>query len=41
MEYGGGQKFVRGGEYTVTLTFGLVKQERKLTVEVPEGLETR
>jgi photosystem II stability/assembly factor-like uncharacterized protein len=41
-EYGGeGQKFVRPGEYTVTLTYGKTKQTQKLKVEIAEGLETR
>jgi len=41
-EYGGeGQKFVRPGEYSVTLTFGKTKQTEKLKVEIAEGLETR
>lgn len=41
-EYGGeGQKFVRAGEYTVTMTFGKVKQTQKLKVDIGEGLETR
>jgi hypothetical protein len=41
-EYGGeGQKFVRSGEYTVTLTYGKVKQTQKLRVEIAPGIETR
>jgi photosystem II stability/assembly factor-like uncharacterized protein len=41
-EYGGeGQKFVRSGEYTVTMTFGKVKQTQKLKLEIAEGMETR
>src|SRR5262245_22033568 len=41
-EYGGeGQKFVRSGEYTVTLGYGKVKQTRKLRVEIADGVETR
>ena len=41
-EYGGeGQKLVRSGEYTVTLTYGKVKQEQKLRVETAAGIETR
>jgi photosystem II stability/assembly factor-like uncharacterized protein len=41
-EYGGeGQRFVRPGEYTVTLTYGKAKQTQKLKVEIAEGLETR
>ena len=41
-EYGGeGPKFVRPGEYTVTLTFGAVKETQKVRVEVLPGIETR
>jgi photosystem II stability/assembly factor-like uncharacterized protein len=41
-EYGGeGQKPVRSGEYTVTLTYGKVKHEQKLRVETAPGIETR
>jgi hypothetical protein len=41
-EYGGeGAKFVRPGEYTVTLTFGAVKATQKLRVEILPGIETR
>jgi photosystem II stability/assembly factor-like uncharacterized protein len=41
-EYGGeGQKHVRSGEYTVTLTHGKVKQEQKLRVQTLPGIETR
>jgi hypothetical protein len=41
-EYGGeGQKPVRSGEYTVTLTYGKVKHEQKLRVETAAGIETR
>jgi hypothetical protein len=41
-EYGGeGQKFVRAGEYTVTLTRGKLKQEQKLKLDVAPGVETR
>jgi len=40
--YGGeGAKFVRAGEYTVTLTFGAVKATQKLKVEILPGIETR
>lgn len=40
-EYGGeGQKFVRPGEYTVTLTYGKLKQTQKVKVEIAEGVET-
>ncbi|HKP76642.1 MAG TPA: hypothetical protein VJT67_14025 [Longimicrobiaceae bacterium] len=41
-EYGGeGAKFVRPGEYTVTLTYGAVKETQKLKVDVLPGIETR
>ncbi len=41
-EYGGeGQKLVRSGEYTVTLTYGKAKHEQKLKVETAAGIETR
>ena len=41
-EYGGqGAKFVRPGEYELTLTHGKTKQSQKLKVEIAEGLETR
>jgi hypothetical protein len=41
-DYGGeGKKFVRGGEYTVTLTYGKVKLKEKLKVTIAEGIETR
>ena len=41
-EYGGeGQKFVPGGEYTVTLSYGKLKHDQKLKVEVAAGVETR
>jgi photosystem II stability/assembly factor-like uncharacterized protein len=41
-DYGGeGQKPVRSGEYTVTLTYGKAKQEQKLRVETAAGIETR
>jgi hypothetical protein len=41
-EYGGeGARFVRPGEYTVTLTFGAVKETQKLRVEILPGIETR
>jgi photosystem II stability/assembly factor-like uncharacterized protein len=41
-DYGGeGQKLVRSGDYTVTLTYGKVKQEQKLKVETAPGIETR
>ncbi|MBI2834588.1 MAG: hypothetical protein HYX76_09220 [Acidobacteria bacterium] len=41
-EYGGeGQKFVRSGDYDVTLTFGDTKQTQKLNVAIAPGIETR
>jgi len=41
-EYGGeGQKYVRPGDYQVTLAYGDVKQKVTLKVEVVKGLETR
>ena len=42
VEYGGeGRKFVRPGEYKLTLTCGKVKHEQKLKVEIAPGIETR
>lgn len=41
-DYGGeGQRFVRPGEYTVTLTHAGVKQSRTLRVTIAPGIETR
>jgi len=42
-EYGGQDKerFVPAGEYTVTLTFGTLKETQKLRVSIPPGVETR
>ena len=41
-EYGGqGSLFLPAGEYTVTLTHGDAKDERKLKVDVAPGIETR
>ena len=42
-EYGGegSDKFLPGGEYTVTMTIGKVKQTQKLTVMIAPGIETR
>jgi hypothetical protein len=41
-EYGGeGARFVRPGEYTVTLTYGAVKETQKVKVEILPGIETR
>ena len=42
IEYGGeGQKFVKPGEYKVTLTYGKYTQTEKLQVEIAPGVETR
>lgn len=42
VEYGSeGSRFVRPGEYTVTLTYGTTKVEQKLQVEAAPGVETR
>jgi photosystem II stability/assembly factor-like uncharacterized protein len=38
---GQGKKFVRPGEYTVTLTYGKTKLKEKLKVAIAEGIETR
>jgi photosystem II stability/assembly factor-like uncharacterized protein len=41
-DYGGeGARFVRAGEYEVTLTHGATRQVQKVKVEVARGLETR
>ncbi|HXY32018.1 MAG TPA: hypothetical protein VEI06_15020 [Gemmatimonadaceae bacterium] len=42
-QYGGdnAEKFVPPGEYTVTLTYGTVKQTQKVKVSVAPGIETR
>ena len=41
-EYGGeGRQFVAPGEYTVTLSYGDVKETQKVRVEVLPGIETR
>ncbi len=41
-QYGGeGRKFVKPGEYTVTLAYGKTTVKQKLTVTVGEGIETR
>ena len=41
-EYGGeGRKFVRSGDYKVTLNYGKLKKEQPLTVTVAPGIETR
>ena len=42
VEYGGeGSKFVKPGEYEVTLEHGKTKQTEKLKVEIAKGIETR
>ncbi len=41
-EYGGeGQKFVKPGEYTVTLNYGQATDTQKLKVDIAPGIETR
>ena len=42
-EYGGegSDKFLPGGEYTVTMTVGKGKQTQKVTVTIAPGIETR
>lgn len=41
-DYGGqGQKFMTSGEYTVTLTYGKLKESQKLRVNIAAGIETR
>jgi photosystem II stability/assembly factor-like uncharacterized protein len=41
-DYGGeGQYYVPAGEYTVTFTFGKVKEEQKVRVDVAPSIETR
>jgi photosystem II stability/assembly factor-like uncharacterized protein len=41
-EYGGlGPRLVAPGTYKVTMTYGTVKQERTLAVEIAPGIETR
>ncbi len=40
--YGGeGRKFVKPGEYTVTLAYGKTSVKQKITVSIAEGIETR
>ncbi|MBS4028213.1 MAG: hypothetical protein KGZ58_06180, partial [Ignavibacteriales bacterium] len=40
--YGGeGQKFVRSGEYTVTMSYGKLTQKQKVKVEIADGIETK
>ena len=43
VQYGGqgAQRFVPAGEYTVTLTFGAVKETQKVQVTIAPGVETR
>jgi len=42
VEYGGeGMKFVRPGEYTITVTQGKNKDTKKIKVTAPAGVETR
>ena len=42
VEYGSeGRKFVRPGDYTVTVTRGKAKSEQKVKVVIAEGIETR
>ncbi len=41
-DYGGeGQKFVKSGEYTVSMTYGKTKQSEKIHVTIAPGIETR
>jgi hypothetical protein len=41
-DYGGqGQKFVSSGDYTVTLSYGKVKESQKFYVDIAPGIETR
>lgn len=41
-DYGGqGQKFFPSGQYTVTLSYGKIKETQKLHVDIPSGIETR
>lgn len=41
-DYGGqGQKFITSGDYTVTLSYGKVKESKTLRVEIAPGIETR
>ena len=41
-QYGGeGRKFMPSGEYTVTLTYGKLKESRTVRVSIAEGIETR
>jgi photosystem II stability/assembly factor-like uncharacterized protein len=41
-DYGGeGQKFMTSGEYTVTLSYGKMKETEKVAVQIAPGIETR
>jgi glycerol kinase len=41
-DYGGeGQKFMKSGDYTVTLNYGKLKETQTLHVEIAQGIETR
>jgi photosystem II stability/assembly factor-like uncharacterized protein len=41
-DYGGqGQKFMSSGDYTVTLTYGKLKETQKVRVNIAAGIETR
>jgi photosystem II stability/assembly factor-like uncharacterized protein len=41
-DYGGqGQKFVSSGDYTLTLSYGKVKESQKFYVDIAPGIETR
>ena len=41
-DYGGeGQKFVKSGDYTVTLSYGKTTMKQKLRVDIEPGIETR
>ncbi len=40
--YGGeGQKFVKPGEYTITMSYGKLSQKQKINVTIAEGIETK
>ncbi len=41
-DYGGqGQKFMASGDYTVTMSYGKIKDSQKFHVEIATGIETR
>jgi hypothetical protein len=42
-EYGGegGDKFLPSGDYTITMSFGKLKQKQTLKVTIAPGIETR